>query len=257
MNVAQWQPTPHRQTVTPLPWCVLLFPYLDAIPPEIKMAIQILPLSLGCDRSLSTIFDTHCNVTDISQFSFSRMKIRRVAIELGHVREHMRGEEIDTRECPALNPLFLLCWLFSAKIGKTCYTQERAHTHTHIHTDVHTYPGAWGRILCPSSVYQCPSLTALCQARHEGACGYQSEWLLLSGCFSIEQHLMSQSLRRQRHRCYGNTYICALKTPGKTFQRRSFKMIWTLTDKEEGEAYCRPYVYVWGLSGCPSSWHVV
>lgn len=73
------------------------------------MAIQILLLSLVCDRSLSTIFDTHCSVTDISQFSFSLMKIKRVAIELGHVREHMRGEEIDNRECPALNPLFLLC----------------------------------------------------------------------------------------------------------------------------------------------------
>lgn len=137
MNVAQWQPTPHRQTVTPLPWCVLLFPYLAAIPPEIKMAIQILPLSLGCDRSLSTIFDTHCSVTDISQFSFSRMKTRRVAIELGHVREHMRGEEIDTRECPALTPLFLLCWLFSAKIGKTCYTQECTPTHSHTHRCTH------------------------------------------------------------------------------------------------------------------------
>lgn len=48
-----WQPLSQRQTVTSFSWYILPFPYLDSVPPERKVAIQVLPLSSVCDRNLS------------------------------------------------------------------------------------------------------------------------------------------------------------------------------------------------------------
>lgn len=80
------------------------------------------------------------------------MKIRRVATELGHVRGHMRGEEIDDAEHTALHSPFVpfvLTLLVSEDRERVLHTSTWTHIrmHTHMHTRVH--PGAGERIPCP------------------------------------------------------------------------------------------------------------
>lgn len=139
MDTGTWRPLSHRQTVTLFSWCVQPFPHLDSVCPEMKVAIQIPPLSSVCDSNLSLSL-THESEIDISQSSLVPWENQESGCENGLCWE---AQGAQSWVAQSLRTLTLLPrgWLFLISEDRKHVVLIHTHTctHTRAHTQMHTY----------------------------------------------------------------------------------------------------------------------